>query len=130
LNYDYDFDINNKVNLQLYYAHYKDIFDLDKLEDMSGYLSFTNSYEDFDFYNGIVYHSNSLDDWKSYFDLTSSVSWNIDEDLTMTLKGENLLNKAKKTNLFRLDPTTGSLLDPLKVSPIDQRITLELEYLF
>ncbi|WP_415406208.1 TonB-dependent receptor plug domain-containing protein [Sulfurovum sp. CS9] len=130
VNYDYDFDMDNKVNLQLYYAHYQDIFDLDKLEDMSGYLSFTNSYENFDFYNGVVYHSNSLDNWKSYFDLTSSVSWNIDQDLTVTLKGDNLLNKAKKTNLFRVDPTTGSMLEPLQVSPIDQRITLELEYIF
>ena len=129
-NYDYNFNLDNKMNLQLYYANYQDIFDLDKLEDMSGYLSFTNSYENFDFYNGVVWHSNSLDDWTNYFDLTSSVSWNFTEDLTMTLKGENLLNKAKKTNLFRIDPTTGNMLDPLKVSPIDQRIILELEYLF
>lgn len=128
-NYDYDFDINNKVNLQLYYAEYKDIFDLDKLEDISGYLSFSNSYDDFDFYNGVVWHTNSLD-WINYFDLTSSVSWNINADLTLTLKGQNLLDKAKKTNLFRVDPATGNRLSPLKVSPIDQRITIELEYLF
>ena len=128
-NYDYNFNIDNKMNLQLYYAHYEDIFDLDKLEDFSGYLSFTNAYEDFDFYNGVVWHRNSLN-WKNYFDLTSSVSWNIDEDLTMTLKGQNLLDQAKKTNLFRVDPATGSMLIPLKISPIDQRITLELEYLF
>jgi hypothetical protein len=117
------------MNLQLYYALYKDIFNLDKLEDTSGYLSFMNSYEDFDFYNGLVWHRNSLD-WVNYFDLTSSVSWNISEDTTMTLKGENLLNKAKKTNLFRIDPATGSMLAPLRVTPIDQRIILELEYLF
>ena len=128
-NYDYSFNVNNKMNLQLYYALYKDIFNLDKLEDTSGYLSFMNSYEDFDFYNGLVWHRNSLD-WVNYFDLTSSVSWNISEDTTMTLKGENLLNKAKKTNLFRLDPATRSMLAPLRVTPIDQRIILELEYLF
>ena len=129
LNYDYDFDMNNKVNVQLYYAHYKDIFDLDKLEDISGYFSLMNSYEDFDFYNGLVWHKNSLD-WVNYFDLTSSVSWNINEDITMTLKGENLLNKAKETSLFRIDPATGNMLSPLQVSPIDQRVILELEYLF
>jgi len=128
-NYDYNFNVENKMNLQLYYAHYKDIFNLDKLEDISGYLSFSNNYENFDFYNGVVWHQNSLD-WKNYFDLTSSISWNIDEDLTLTLKGQNLLNKAKKTNLFRVDPATGDMLNPLQISPIDQRITLELEYLF
>ena len=128
-NYDYNFNVDNKMNLELYYAHYKDILNVDKLEDISGYLSFINSYENFDFYNGVVWHRNSLD-WKDYFDLTSSVSWNIDEDLTVTLKGENLLNKAKTTNLFRVDPIAGSILDPLKISPIDQRITIELEYIF
>ena len=128
-NYDYNFDRDNKVDLQLYYGYYKDIFNLDELEDFSGYLSFTNSYENFDFYNGVVWHINSLD-WQNYFDLTSSVSWNIDEDLTLTLKGENLLNKAKKSDLFRIDPIRGSMLEPLKISPIDQRIIVELEYLF
>lgn len=129
LNYDYNYDINNKMNLQLYYSHYKDIFNLDKLEDISGYLSVVNSYENFDFYNGIVWHKNSLD-WVNYFDLTSSMSWNFNEDVTVTLKGDNLLNKAKSTSLFKLDSTNGQMLEPLKVSPIDKRITIELEYLF
>ena len=102
---------------------------LDELEDTSGYLSFINTYENFDFYNGIVWHRNNLDS-QNYFDLTSSVSWNIDEDLTLTLKGENLLNKAKKSDIFRIDPLKGSMIKPLKFSPIDQRIMLELEYLF
>jgi iron complex outermembrane receptor protein len=128
-NYDYDFDLNNKMNLQLYYADYKNIGSVNKLEDLSGYLSFINTYKGFDFYNGVVWHSNSLD-WKDYFDLTSTITWNIDEDLSLTLKGENLLNKAKETYLFRVDPTTGDMLKPLSISPIDQRITIELEYMF
>ena len=128
LKYDYNFDLNNKLYVQLYYAYYQDIYGFDKLEDISGYFSLANSYEKFDFYNGVVWHKNSLD-WKNYFDLTSSVSWNIDEDLTLTLKGENLLNKAKETNLMTIDILNGTM-GSLPVSPIDQRITLELEYLF
>ncbi len=128
-NYDYDFDLNNKMNLQVYYAKYKKLANIDRLEDVSGYLSFMNSYEEFDFYNGVVWHQNSIND-KNYFDVTSSVSWNVNENLTLTLKGENLLDKAKKTSIFRIDPSTGNMLAPLEVSPIDRRITLELEYLF
>ncbi len=45
-----------KLDLQIYYAYYKDIFNLDELEDISGYFSFINVYENFDFYNGIVWH--------------------------------------------------------------------------
>ncbi|HFQ61012.1 MAG TPA: hypothetical protein ENK39_01760 [Epsilonproteobacteria bacterium] len=128
-NYDYDFDMDNKLNLQLYYARYKDIFNLDKLEDFSGYLSLSNSYEKFDFYNAVVWHQNSIDDI-NYFDVTSSISWNASENLTFTLKGQNLLDKAKATGLFRISPTTGSFLKPLSISPIDQRVTLEVEYTF
>ncbi len=129
VNYDYTFDMDNKVNIQLYYANYHNLANIDKLKDTSGYFSLMNSYDDFDFYNGLVWHRNSID-WVNYFDLTSSVSWNFNEDVTMTIKGENLLNKAKKTNLFRVDPATGNMMEPLNVTPMDQRIILELEYLF
>lgn len=127
-NYDYSFNVDNEMNLQFYYAYYKDILIVEKLEDISGYFSFVNRNENFDFYNGIVWHRNSVD-WKNYFDLTSSISWNINEDMTVTLKGDNLLNKAKKTNQFTINPINGQL-GALEVSPIDQRVTIELEYLF
>ena len=128
-NYDYDYDINNKINLQLYYARYDDIFNLDKLEDWSGYLSLSNSYESIEFYNAVVWHQNSID-YKHYFDVTSSISWNIAEDFSLTLKGQNILNKAKKSVLYRINPQSGALLSPLFISPIDRRITIEMEYRF
>ena len=127
-NYDYSFDADNQMKLQLYYAHYKDILIVEELKDISGYFSFVNRYENLDFYNGIVWHRNSIN-WENYFDLTSSISWNINEDLTVTLKGDNLLNKAKKTNQFTINPLNGQL-GAIEISPIDQRIILELEYLF
>ncbi len=129
LNYSYDFNKDNQVNIQLYYAHYEDIFNLDHLDDISGYFSFFNTYGDFDFYNGVVWHRNSVD-WENYFDWTSSITWNVSEELTVTLKGDNLLNKAKETSLYRLDLTTQQPITPLSISPIDQRITIELEYMF
>ncbi len=129
LNYDYRFDVNNKLTTQVYYAEYKNIFGLDVLKDVSGFFTFFKRYEDLDFYNGLVWHRNSLD-WENYWDLTSSVTWNVNEDLTLTLKGENLLDKAKETDLYRLDPTTYEPLSPLSISPIDRRIMLELEYIF
>lgn len=127
-NYAYNFNIDNKMDLQLYYAHYEDIYNLDKLQDISGYLSFANSYEDFDFYNGVVWHRNSVD-WKNYFDLTSSISWNVNEDLTLTIKGDNLLNNAKKTTQYTFNPITGAI-GGIDISPIDQCVMFELEYLF
>ena len=129
LNYDYRFDIDNQANLQLYYAQYRDIFNIDKLEDFSGYVSFSNTYEKFDFYNAVVWHQNSIDHIH-YFDVTSAISWNVSENLTFTLKGENLLDRAKATSLFRISPLNGEFLKPLSISPIDRRLTVEMEYTF
>jgi hypothetical protein len=131
VNYDYDFDRDNKVNLQLYYARYEDIFDFNELHDISGYFSLFNRYGDFDFYNGVVWHRNSLD-WKNYFDWTSSITWNISDSFTLTLKGDNILNKAKETNLYRFDISSGVPVPttPLSISPIDQSFMIELEYMF
>ena len=128
-NYDYDFNMDNRLNLQLYYARYEDIFNLNKLEDVSGYLGLSNNYEVVDFYNAVIWHQNNLDSIH-YFDVTSSISWEANENLTFTLKGQNLLGKAKATNLFRINTNTRHLLKPLSISPIDKRITFEVEYTF
>ncbi len=129
VNYDYTFDTRNALHMQLYYANYQDIFNLHKLEDYSGYFSLMNGWGNFDFYNGIVWHQNSIDH-TNYFDLTSTISWNATENLTLTLKGDNLLDKAKRSDLQRINPLNGTLLTPLSISPIDRRITVELEYTF
>jgi iron complex outermembrane receptor protein len=129
LNYDYEFDKDNVLNLQFYYAQYKDIFSVKQLDDYSGYLSLSNSYDKFDFYNGVVWHKNSINH-KNYLDLTSTITWNVNEDLTFTIKGQNLLNDAKKSTMLKVSPSTGDLMQPLSISPIDQRVTLEVEYTF
>ncbi|MBD3790195.1 MAG: hypothetical protein IE885_07515 [Campylobacterales bacterium] len=129
LNFEYDFSIDSKLTTQVYYADYRHIFSLDELEDFSGYFSLFNRCGKFDVYNGLVWHINSLD-WKNYWDLTSSVSWNMDEDMTVTLKGENILDRAKETSLFRIDPSTTNMMQPLSISPVDRRIMIEWEYTF
>ena len=128
---EYKFDIDNKIALFLYTAHYKDIYNYDKLDDISAYLSFFNTYKNIDFYNGFVWHINSLD-WKNYIDWTSTISWNIKENISITLKGDNILGKAKETNIFRFDPskTPEMLMEPLHISPIDRSFSINVEYRF
>jgi len=128
---EYRFDRDNSVKVQLYYAYYDDIFSLKSLEDIGAYTALFNRYEDIDFYNGFIWHLNSLD-WTNYVDWTSTVTWNINEDLSLTLKGENILNRAKETSLFRLDMSTdpATMLEPLYSTPYDRRFSVELEYLF
>ncbi len=128
-NYDYKFNENHKIDLQFYYANYQNIFNMDELKDWSGYFAWSSHYGKFDFFNSLIWHRNSID-YTNYFDLTSAITWNISENLSLTLKGKNLLNKAKTTGVFRINPLTMTPMTPLDVSPIDRRITLELEYTF
>jgi iron complex outermembrane receptor protein len=128
---EYQFDTDNKIALRIYNAHYKNIYNYDSLDDISVYLSFFNRFGKFDFYNGFVYHKNSLD-WKSYIDWTSTISMDINENLTITLKGDNILDRAKETNIFRFDPskTPEMMMEPLHVSPIDRMFSINVEYRF
>jgi len=129
--YNYKYDVNNKMMLQVEYARYNEIYDLDKLDDFSVYLSLYNRFAKLDFYNGFVYRINSVD-WKNYIDWTSTISYDINENLTITIKGDNILNKAKKTRLYRFDPTKSPVSDmePLNISPIDRSFSINLEYTF
>jgi len=129
LTYDYTIDKETQFNLQFSYSRYFDVVNIGDVDAYNSYLMFSKSYGDLDIYNGLVWNYRTYDK-KHHFDWTSSISWNASEDLTFTLKGENLLNKAKTYDIFRINPLTGSFMDPLKVSPIDQRIMLEMEYLF
>ena len=129
LNYDYKFNQNNNLNIQLYYATYNNIFDIDKLTDSSAYISHSISYNKFDFYNGIIWHKNNIDKI-NFIDWTSTISWNINKDITITLKGQNLLDRAKNKPIYRVDPIKQTMITPLFVNTVDKRFTIELEYLF
>lgn len=88
-----------------------------------------NTYEKFDIFNELIYNRNNLLK-NNYFDWGLGVKYHYSKDLTLSLKGENLLNDAKETSFMRMDPTTFVQEEPLLVSPIDQKVTFSVEYLF
>jgi len=129
MNYDYTLDTSNKVNIQFAYARYFDIPDTGDVNVYNAYMMLSNSYDSFSIYNGLVWNYSSY--FKTnHFDWTSSISWDISENFTFTLKGENLLNKAKTYNIFRINPLNGTFMTPLTVSSFDQRVSVEMEYRF
>jgi len=129
LNYDYTLDIHNDINMQFAHSYAKDIKNIGDIYSYSGYLMLSSLYDSFSIYNGFVWNYDTYVE-KNYLDWTSSISWDMSENLTFTLKGENLLNKAKEYQIFRINPLTGSLKSPLTPSSFDQRISAELEYVF
>ena len=129
MNYDYKIDTDTKLNTQFSYVHYFDLGNFGNVNAYSSYVMLSNQYDDISFYNGVVWNQDSIRS-TNYFEWTSSISWDVTEDWTFTLKGENLFDKAQPYSIFRINPQTGSMIQPLSVSPIEQRISIEVEYLF
>jgi len=129
INDDYTLDTNNKVTVQFAYVHYFDITNVGDVDGYNAYMMLSNTYDTFSIYNGLVWNYDSYAS-TNHFDWTSSISWDMSEDLTFTLKGENLLNKAQTYNIFRINPLDGSFMSPLTLSSFDQRVSVELEYRF
>jgi iron complex outermembrane receptor protein len=127
--YNYQWSPDTQLDLWVYYAKYENLFHFPELTDMSAYLSASHAQGDFDIFNSLVWHTNSIDK-QNYFDLTSAITWNINKDLSLTIKGENLLDKAKKSTLFRMDPESMTPMPSLKIPVTDRRVTLNLEYTF
>ena len=129
INDDYTLDTNNKVTVQFAYVHYFDITNVGDVDGYNAYMMLSNTYDTFSIYNGLVWNYDSYAS-TNHFDWTSSISWDMSEDLTFILKGENLLNKAQTYNIFRINPLDGSFMSPLTLSSFDQRVSVELEYRF
>ncbi len=127
LNYQYHFGSDNSLGMQLHYDDFKN--DFYKAKIWGGNIMLSNTYKAFEFFNSLVWNWDS-DHHNHYFDLNTAVTWNASPDLSFTLKGENLLNKGSKTDIFRLNPISGLPMAPLAVPVSDRRITLEAEYKF
>ena len=87
------------------------------------------SYKQFDIFNEVLFYKDDTEN-KEFYDYSAGVKYHYNKDITISLKGENILNKAKATTYSRVDPATMIKESPLEISPIDRRFTLSLEYLF
>ncbi|MBI3873630.1 MAG: Plug domain-containing protein [Arcobacter sp.] len=88
-----------------------------------------NTYKEFDFFNEILYFKDSIRK-ENFYDYSAGVIYHKTDDFSVSLKATNILNKAQTTIYSRTNPTTLLAEEPLKISPIDRRIMLTIEYLF
>ncbi len=110
-----------------------------RLKQYNGIVRGLNTFGKFDIFNEVLFFRDNLEKI-SYFDYSAGIKYNYSDDFTISIKGQNLLNKAKETIFNRIDtssptfnsmnPTTWTLDTPLNVSSIDRKVFINLEYLF
>ena len=107
----------------------KNIPIVNSMNQYSATLRNFNSYKKFDFFNEILYYRDDIRK-KDYFDYSLGVIYHQSDDLSISLKGTNLLNKATESQYYALSPQTYQQDTPLSISPIDKKIMLSLGYTF
>ncbi len=119
----------DKLFLSFGYMEIKNIPNIEKEKKIIVILRNLNSYKKFDFFNELLYSKDNIYKNDSY-DYSAGVKYHYTKDLIFSLKGENILNKAKPTIYRRVNPVTFQPQESLEISPIDKKFMLSLEYLF
>ncbi len=119
----------DKLFAEFSYTQLNNLPTINKHKSYMATIRSLNTYKNLDFFNELIYNRNNISK-KNYFDWSLGAEYHYTKDLTLSLKGENILNAAKETSFVRINPTTYQQQTPLLTSPIDSKVTFSMEYLF
>ncbi len=128
-NYTYKYNDYDKFLLSLRHSEIRNLPSINIKKYASAIFRNINTFNKFDIYNELILKNDTLLN-KFFYNYSLAIKYNYTKDLTISLKGENLFNKAETTSYSRVDPTSGNIQEPLNISAIDKRVMLTLEYLF
>jgi len=83
----------------------------------------------FDIFNEILFYKDNYE-YKGFYDYGAGVTYHKSDDLSFSIKGTNILNKARATEYKMLDPNTYTTDSSLHISSIDRKVMLTMEYTF
>ncbi|GAB6073367.1 TonB-dependent receptor [Nautilia lithotrophica] len=95
----------------------------------------THRYKKFDFFENIVYQNNEYKTngektIKKGCDISIGLKYNYNENLTFSLKGENLLNSAYKNSFIRIENFNPKNIIKTDLQLIDRKVSIGMEYWF
>ena len=93
-NYEYDFNEDNKIHLNYYVSKLSEKVNS---SNSGGYVKFMGEYDSFSYFTSLIYrnsYSYKEVKVKRSFNLSLGTSYNFSKDLSLSIKGENLLNKS------------------------------------
>ena len=127
IEHKYSFDIYNKIVLNASYS--KSETSTKVRTSYAAFIRSLNTVGKFDIFNEVIFNRNTSTN-KNYYDYTAGVTYKYNEEVTLSLKGENIFNTGYEEMYFRVDPVTGTQETTLLISPVEQRFYINLEYLF
>ena len=134
LDYTLHLDINNKIIFNINYALLDNLPNEKKstIKTYGGYIRMLNSYEDWDFFSEAVYNrDNNLKE--SFVDLSLGIKYQFAINLSLNVKGENILGRAPQQVYYMASPQApndSSYYSSLRAATIQQRFIVTADYLF
>lgn len=125
LEHTYMYDTDNKIISNISYSKETQY----SKKELAAFVRVLNTVSKFDIFNELVYNRNNINH-NHYYDYSAGVKYRYTKDLTLSVKGENIFDKAYEDSYYRIDPDTLVEEEPLMISPIEQRLLFTVEYLF
>ncbi len=142
LKYKYYFDVFNKIEINGWYVRAHNapspstvlLSKNAKLGKMNvnlfgGYISIFNRIGKFDFFNNLSYKG-LYNDNRPAFNLSSTITYNPTNNLSIYLKGINLFNRSVTTDYIAINPLTNQISTLKNIQSIDRSIWFGVEYTF
>jgi hypothetical protein len=122
----YRFDKLNRIDTNFYILNTNNRVLDQKDTTYGGYVRLLNTVGKFDFYNELIYRD-GYEGLDAGYDFNSAITYNHTKDLSISLKGENIFDKALKTYYSTTDPDYSN---PGAVSVVTQKFWISMEYRF
>jgi len=119
----------DKLYVDIGYRVIENVPNFGELRSKTVTIKNINTYKKFDIFNEILYNKDNASK-KDFFDYSIGVKYNYSKDFIVSLKGVNLFDKARTTTYYRKDSQTIADQAPLQISPIDKKVTFDMEYTF
>ena len=122
----FNFDRLNRLDTNFYILNTNNRYTDEKDTTYGGYIRLLNTVGKFDFYNELIYRD-GYEDLDAGYDFNSAVTYRYTKDLSLSLKGENIFDKALKTSYSLSDP---NYTNPGAISVATQKFWITMEYRF
>jgi len=125
----YHYNRYDKLSVELGYRRIDNIPMVNTMKSYRIILQNINTYKKFDIFNELLYSRDNIDK-NNFYDYSIGIQYHYNDDLLFSVKGINILDKAKTAKYQRMDPTTLKRIQPLEISPIDRSVTFSVSYTF
>jgi len=127
--WEHKYNKYDKFFTKLSYMNVQNIGDLENYNSYKFVVRNLNTYKKFDIFHELIYDRDNINK-ENFYDYSTGFVYHHKKNLNLSFKAENLFDKADVVSYIRIDPVSFEEEEKLKVSPIDRRFTLSMEYLF